>query len=802
MSKGRRGLRGEGRLTAILGPTNTGKTYRAIEKMLGHKSGMIGLPLRLLAREVYDKIVARKGVDAVALVTGEEKRIPVDARYWVCTVEAMPVDKPVAFVAIDEIQLAGDRNRGHVFTDRILRARGVHETMFLGSDTIEALLEDLVPEVQIERRPRLSKLTSVGCNKLTSVPRRSAVVAFSAERVYEYAERLRAVHGGTAVVLGALSPRARNAQVALYESGEVHYMVATDAIGMGLNMDIRHVAFTALRKFDGRGHRALMPAEVAQIAGRAGRFHTDGTFGSTREVGPMDDEVVAAVEQHAFRPLTKLYWRNNELDYSSAPALLHTLRRRPIRPYLVPMWDEVDHRSLEELAGRESIAALLGDSDAVRLLWTVCQIPDFRKTLTGSHVELLGRIAGYLLGPDGVLDTDWVAKRVGRLDEPEGDIETLMARIAYIRTWTYIAFQRGWIADAEHWQGRTRQIEDRLSDALHTRLTRRFVDRRAVMALGGATLDVALHEKEVRVGGVAMGILNGLRFSPILGVEGAAGKALNNAVHRALEPVIASRVQALILDDDSQFAVDDRCRLHWRGEALAQLVGGPGILEPRFRLHRLELLDKEQKAQIRARIQRWIADWITSLMAPLQREIGELSKPARGLCYSVEQGLGSVPRKAVQAQIRTLTDADRKALARRSLRLGVQTIYAAAMLGPLALATRARLWQISTGTMLPVPENGRSSFPFDGSEDLTAIGYRGFSGLAVRVDTLEKVAAWARDKSRESAAVSLDPPMSWMGCKRAQVAPVIRGLGFFLDSHGDKGRISRRSRKADRQERG
>jgi len=779
MSSGRYALRGEGQLTAILGPTNTGKTYRAIEKMLGHKSGMIGLPLRLLAREVYDKCVARKGVDAVALVTGEEKRIPPDARYWVCTVEAMPVARPVAFVAIDEIQLAGDRNRGHVFTDRILHARGVHETMFLGSDTIDALLTDLVPGVQIEDKPRLSKLTSVGCSKLTSVPRRSAVVAFSAERVYEYAERLRAIHGGTAVVLGALSPRARNAQVAMYEAGEVHHMVATDAIGMGLNMDIRHVAFTAMRKYDGRGHRALTPAEVAQIAGRAGRFQTDGTFGTTREVGPMDDEVVEAVEQHAFRPLTKLYWRNSQLDFSTAETLLRTLRRRPDRPWLVPMWDEEDHRALEELARKDNIAHLLGEENAVRTLWAVCQIPDFRKTLTGSHVELLNRIAGYLLGSDGVLDADWVARRVGRLDQPEGDIETLMARIAYIRTWTYIAFQREWIADADHWQGRTRQIEDRLSDALHTRLQRRFVDRRAVLALGGVDLEVAIHGDDVRVSGVSVGRLIGLVFAPESGVAGTAGKALNNAVRRSLEPIIAGKVDGLVADADDAFSVDDRCRCCWRGEPIAQLQAGPGVLEPRFRLHRLELLDKEQKAAIRARIRQWIQDWISALMAPLRRDV-QLSKPALGLRYSIEQGLGSVPRKDVQAQVRKLSGADKKALSRLSIRLGVQTVYAAAMLGPAAMSTRARLWQISTGTVLPAPDNGRSSFPFDGSDDLSAIGYRGFQGLAVRVDTLEKVAAWARDQARSAEVVTLDAPMSWMGSNRPAVAPVIRGLGFSV----------------------
>jgi len=780
MARGRIPLHGEGRLSAILGPTNTGKTHRAIEKMLGHASGMMGLPLRLLAREVYDRVVARKGKEAVALVTGEEKRIPEGARYWICTVEAMPIDKPVAFLAVDEVQLAGDRNRGHVFTDRILRARGVRETMFLGSDTIQGLLEALVPGIEIERRPRLSVLRSAGCAKLVAVPRRSAVVAFSAERVYEYAERLRGVHGGTAVVLGALSPRARNAQVAMYEAGDVHHLVATDAIGMGLNLDIQHVAFTALRKYDGRGHRNLTPAEVAQIAGRAGRFRTDGSFGTTREVGPMDPELVRAVEQHAFRPLEKLYWRNAELDFGSVEQLLRTLRRRPPSPFLVPMWDEDDHRALADLGARSGIESLLTDADAVRRLWSVCQIPDFRKTLTGSHVELLAQIAEALLGPQGRLDRDWIARRVGRLDATEGDIDTLMARIAYVRTWTYIAFQRGWMGDATHWQERTRDIEDRLSDALHERLQRRFVDRRAVLAVGGAHLELQLEGDVVRAAGAPVGTLVGLCFAPATGAAGSASRALNNAVRRSLQSTVAGRVQTLIDDADEAFRVDERSRCCWRDAPIAQLVAGPGVLEPQVRLHHLDLLEVDQKDAVRARVRRWVEAWIGGLLSPLRDGEGELSKPARGLLYALEQGLGSVPSREVRPQLRKLTDADRKALSKRSVRLGVDSVFSSAMLGPEKIRTRSRLWTIWTGRALPVPENGRSSFLYDGSADLAAIGYRVFEGLAVRVDMVEKVASWARARRREGDVVGIDRPMSWMGCKRAQVLPVLRGLGFTV----------------------
>ncbi|MCA9491542.1 MAG: helicase, partial [Myxococcales bacterium] len=398
-----RAPRPEPRVTAILGPTNTGKTHRAIERMLEHDTGMIGLPLRLLAREVYDKVVARRGAEAVALVTGEEKRVPADPKYFVCTVEAMPLDRRVAFLAVDEVQLAGDRNRGHTFTDRILHARGAIETVLLGASTIAPLLERIVPDLRIESAPRYSKLTWAGSRKLASVPARSAIIGFSAEQVYENAERLRSVHGGAAVVLGALSPRTRNAQVAMYQAGEVQHIVATDAIGMGLNMDIGHVAFTALRKFDGRHHRALSPAELGQIAGRAGRYTADGTFGTTREVGDLDPELIDAIEQHTFPPLTQLYWRSSDLDFANAASLLRSLRIPPPQPFLLPTYGEEDEDALEALAKHPSVAPLITGPEAVRRLWEVCQVPDYRKTHTTAHVDLLAELAGHLLGADGVL---------------------------------------------------------------------------------------------------------------------------------------------------------------------------------------------------------------------------------------------------------------------------------------------------------------------------------------------------------------------------------------------------------------
>ncbi len=472
-------LRSAPRLVAVLGPTNTGKTHFAIERMLDHPTGMIGFPLRLLARENYDRIVKLRGARAVALITGEEKILPPNPSYFVCTVESMPLDRPVEFLAVDEIQLCADPERGHVFTARLLHARGMTETMFLGADTIKPLMRRLVPKVEYISRPRFSNLAYTGHKKVTRLPRRSAVVAFSLADVFSLAELVRRQRGGTAVVLGALSPRARNAQVGMFQAGEVDYLVATDAIGMGLNMDLDHVAFARLAKFDGRGPRRLSPAEIGQIAGRAGRHMSNGTFGTTADEGLLEPEIVSAVEEHRFEPLTRISWRNSNLRFNSVGALLRSLDERPPLPGLVQVRDADDHRALQLLARNADVVDLATNPGAVRLLWEVCQIPDFRKVMSDSHARFLAHCFVHLAGPGERLPAAWVGNQMAQLDRLDGDIDTLMARIAHIRTWTYITHRGEWIEGAAEWQDRARGIEDRLSDALHDRITQRFVDRRS-----------------------------------------------------------------------------------------------------------------------------------------------------------------------------------------------------------------------------------------------------------------------------------------------------------------------------------
>ena len=471
----------DGRLTAVLGPTNTGKTFLAIERMLGHESGMIGFPLRLLARENYDRIVAAKGASQVALMTGEEKIVPAGARYFVCTVESMPVDRQVSFLAVDEVQMAADPERGHFFTDRLLHARGRQETMLLGADTVRPVLNRLLPEIDVVARPRFSNLSYVGPKKVTRLPRRSAVVGFSANEVYAMAELIRRQRGGTAIVMGALSPRTRNAQVEMFQSGEVDYLVATDAIGMGLNMDVNHVWFASLRKYDGRTLRALRSVELAQIAGRAGRHMNDGTFGTTAEVGGLDPEIVEAIENHRFDPLRDVQWRNSDLHFHSVSALVGSLNRPPPHPALQRVREQDDQLALQTLGSQSEFLPRLRSPQRVRLLWEICQVPDFRKTMTEEHTRLLGQLFEHLTQGGERLPEDWIDGHIKRLERFDGDIDTLMARIAHVRTWTYISHRPDWIQRSVHWQERTRAIEDRLSDVLHQRLTQRFVDRRAAL---------------------------------------------------------------------------------------------------------------------------------------------------------------------------------------------------------------------------------------------------------------------------------------------------------------------------------
>jgi ATP-dependent RNA helicase SUPV3L1/SUV3 len=773
---------------ALLGPTNTGKTHHAVERLLQHRTGMIGFPLRLLARENYDRLVALRGREAVALVTGEERVVPRAASYFVCTVEAMPLDRRVDFVAVDEVQLAADRERGHVFTDRILRARGLEETMLLGAETIRPLLRALVPETQAIGRPRLSTLSYAEPRKITRLPRRTAIVAFSLAELYALAERVRREAGGAALVFGALSPRTRNAQVALYQSGEVDYLVATDAIGMGLNLDIDHVAFTGLSKFDGRGPRALRPAEVAQIAGRAGRHLRDGTFGATVELGPFDRGLVAAIESHRFEALDAVFWRNAELDFRSPAALLASLERPAADKRLLRMAAADDHRALAALARDPDTADLARSADDVRRLWEVCQVPDFRNVMSEAHTGLLSRIYRHLSSPSARLPEDWVEPQVAALDRLEGGVDALLERISGIRTWTYVSHRDGWLSDARRWQERTRAVEDRLSDALHEQLTQQFVERRTSV-VGPAAPDGLLAEMAedgtLTVQGVVAGRLEGFRFSPAAG----ASRAVAAAANRALRASLGERVAAFVAEPSEAFDIGPEGHVFWRTAAVARLAASEEPAVPRVDVLPSDLLDPPQRETVRRRLSAFVAERLEAGLAPLHRlRTAPLAGAARGLAFSIAGALGTVPRRGVASLVRDLAAPERRALEGLGVWIGQRHVFLAGLLDRESVRLRGLLFTLQRKGDAPRPD-GRLSVPADrrvSREAWAACGYEPLGSLAVRVDGVERLLAAAHRRGRRGAFLPDAEMRSLLDAGSEAVTEVLRALGF---RPGDGGRL-------------
>ena len=770
-------------VTALLGPTNTGKTFIAVERMLAHRTGMAGFPLRLLARENYERVVALRGPDKVALVTGEERIVPRGACYFVCTVEAMPVDRQVDFLVVDEIQLAADRERGHVFTNRLLHARGREETWFVGAETMRPLVRKLLPEAAILSRPRLSTLSYTTPKRLERLPRRTAVIVFSLAELYEVAEAMRRKVGGVALVFGALSPRTRNAQVALYQAGEVDYLVATDAIGMGLNLDIDHVAFTGLTKFDGVGRRPLRPDEIAQVAGRAGRHVKDGTFGPTEALGDFDPRLQASLEAHRFPPLASIYWRSALLDFRSKAALLASLDERPPRPELMATRPADDHRAFAALAHNHDVAALLRGPEDVRLLWEVAQVPDFQAVLTDAHTRLLHEIFAHLKGPTGRLGEDWVEPQVRRLDRTEGDIQVLLARIAAIRTWTYIAHRAGWLADPGHWQERTRGIEDRLSDALHERLTAQFVDRRATLIARhepSALLVEVDDRDEVLVQGLLAGRLEGFRFRPEPSLREEV-PGLLAAANRGLRAAARERVRACEDAPDQAFSLSPEGRVLWKGALVGRLGMGDSSIAPLLELVTSELLDPPLREQVRRRLQAFLEAEMRRAFGPLlDLRDAPLGGVARGVAFALVEGLGSVPRAAVAELVGALGPESRRDLSRLGVTLGRHTLYLNALFRPEAMRLRVALAVARHGLPSgPLPDASPSLPALGASAPFyAACGYEPVGPRLLRADVLDRFAAEARRAAGRGPFRPDPSSATTLGCPPAEVATVLRALGY------------------------
>jgi ATP-dependent RNA helicase SUPV3L1/SUV3 len=774
-------------VTAVLGPTNTGKTHLAIERMCGHSSGMIGFPLRLLAREVYDRVVKLKGANQVALVTGEERIVPPDARWFLCTAESMPLQKDLAFVALDEAQLGADPERGHVFTDRLLRARGREETMILGSETLRPMVKALVPDAEVVNRPRFSTLSYAGAKKLSRLPKRSVIVAFSAEEVYAVAEMIRRLRGGAAVVMGALSPRTRNAQVAMFQAGEVDYLVATDAIGMGLNMDVNHVAFASLSKFDGYRQRRLTVSEMAQIAGRAGRHQRDGTFGALTADGPgaFTPEEVHAIENHHFPRLDFLYWRDGEPDCDSIDALIASLEAKPDNRALRAAPQSVDLAVLKRLTEDNDVCDRARSPGQVARLWAACGVPDFRKLGVDPHARLVARLYDYLSTGNGHIPAPWFADQVARLDDVTGDVETIAGRIAAIRTWAYIAHRGDWLADPAHWAARTAAVEERLSDALHASLTQRFVDKRTTALLrqigkdSGALPVVIGDEGEVLVEDHSIGTLEGFRFTVAADARHSDKRLLLAAAEKRLGTELAKRGRDLAESADDDLALSFP-RIEWRGVGVAELTSGPNLALPRVVLDRaVEALDPALRKAVQARLDCWLAGQLARhlpLFGALDACLRDAAAgaPLRAVAGALLDAGGLLPRRAIGMQIEALDVSARKKLHKMGVTIGTLDLFAPALLKPGPARWRRMLMRLGDG-----PRDGAGVLPRNAPGADLPYGFRPLGQQAVRIDLVERAARAAHDARKGRAPFALDPALATsIGIQPDTLARLMAQLGF------------------------
>lgn len=800
-------LSGRG-VTAVLGPTNTGKTHLAIERMVAHSSGLIGLPLRLLAREVYSRVCEKVGEANVALVTGEEKIIPEKARFSVCTVEAMPRQTDAAFVAIDEVQLAGDLERGHIFTDRLLHLRGREETLLLGAATMRPILERLLSGVSVVTRPRMSHLAYSGSKKITRLPRRSAIVAFSADEVYAIAELIRRQRGGAAVVLGALSPRTRNAQVELFQSGDVGYLIATDAIGMGLNLDVDHVAFAQNRKFDGFQNRDLTPAELAQIAGRAGRHVRDGTFGVTGQVNDFDQETVRRIESHEFPPVKVLQWRTAAFDFSSLDALRKSVETPAPVEGLTRALPAVDIQALDYLSRDDDIKKAASNPKTVELLWDVCALPDYRRIAPAQHADIISSLYMDLVS-HGHIDENYMADQIRRADRTDGDLDTLSHRIAQIRTWTYVSHRPDWLADPTHWQEKTRDIEDRLSDALHERLTKRFVDRRTSVLMKRLREDSMPEAEinstgEVLVEGHHIGDLAGFRFTADASAAGEDAKAVRAAAQKVLAREFETRAEKFAAAPNSDFALGSDNLLRWLGAPVAALSPADDMLNPRVILLADEQLTGPLRDKVQNRAERFVAHHIETLLKPLQdmRDAEHLSGVAKGVAFRLYEENGLLDRRDVAEDVRAIDAETRRTMRRLGARFGFYHIYIPALLKPAPAGLLTQLWALKNdgadkpgyGDVLAAMAAGRTSMVTDASFDMVfykLAGFRHLGARAVRVDILERLAdlirpalAWNGNGARPEGAFEgrrfvVTPGMlSILGATAEDMEQVLKALGY------------------------
>ncbi len=779
------------KIVAVLGPTNTGKTHYAIERMLSYNNGIIGLPLRLLAREVYDRLVKLSDFKSVALVTGEERIIPETAKFWVCTTEAMPSEKKFEFVAIDEIQLCSDLDRGHIFTDRFLKMRGQYETLFLGSENFWSVIAKLVPEAELKGRPRFSDLKFTGSKKISRMTSRSAVIGFSVENIYAIAELVKRQKGGAAVVLGALSPRTRNKQVELYQNGDVEFLIATDAIGMGLNLDIDHVAFSAIHKFDGKKMRELQNSEVAQIAGRAGRYLRSGTFGTTGDAALFNDETIEAVENHKFESIKKIVWRNSDLNMNNTDYLIKSLEKKADSSIFIKGREAVDLTSLKAITATDTFFSSLRDPILIDLLWNICQIPDFRSISLGDHIGILGKVFHFLKA-GGTITNEWFGGQLKKIDRLDGDIDTISKRLAFVRTWTYVAQRNNWVDDPEYWRGESRRIEDSLSDALHEALTKRFVDRRTSILIRKLkqkeTLVAEVSKNgEVRIDDQFIGKLQGFRFSQDKSVSSEEHKALRSTSIAALESEFYLRSTRLYNAPDTDIVFTEKGDLIWGDHVIGKIVSGEDILRPKVQAFVDLEAGVEVKEKVERRLKHYLDRKIETLFEPLflMKKDPDITGLSKGVAFLLIESLGIIPRVNISRELKDLDQESRGLLRKHGVRFGQYNVFVPILLKPAVTQMRLVLWSIINNfdEFPSPPEPGLVTVGVKKTEVkgyFTKVGYHSSGDWALRIDMLERLADLLRKEDSKNGFEATPDMLSISGMSHEQFASLMSGLGYHV----------------------
>jgi len=781
------------KITAVLGPTNTGKTFMAIETMLGFDSGMIGFPLRLLAREVYDKIVNRVGVNNVALITGEEKIIPANSKYFLCTVESMPIDKQLDFVGIDEIQMCSDRERGHIFTDRLLNLRGEKLTMLMGSNTMKSLLSNLKEDIEFISKDRLSQLTYSGYKKISRIERKSAIIAFSAEEVYAIAELLRRQKGGAAIVMGSLSPKTRNSQVELYQKGDVDYLVATDAIGMGINMDLDNIYFSNLKKFDGKKLRRLNLSEIGQISGRAGRNKNDGSFGITGECKEITSEEVELLEKHKFEDIRNIFWRNSNLDFRSINNLIKTLEEKPNKDWLRRISECEDEKVLKYLI-KDNELKIEEKSEEIKLLWECCQIPDFVKKTYGHHLEIVKKVFQFLKGGKAKITNQYMKAQLSNLDKLEGNVDSISNRIANVRTWSYVANKSNWVENQDYWIERTKYLEDKLSDRLHEELTKSFIDKRASVLAKGLKQDITFETKiieneRVLINDQFIGTLKGLKMDLDLkiGALDADIKSLKKAARQNVAPEILNRINLILKCNN--FELNEDFKIYWNKYPIAKLSPGKDYLNPEIELIIDDMIEFTEQKELKDYLLKWLSNKITIELDSLfkLKSIKESNQQVRALSYQLYENYGVVKREKVGSLVKKLTQKDRKSLRDIGVKFGRYHIFLFKLFKPKQVSLRVLLWKNFKQTNLSLKPptfglNFTDDPKFKNKDFMLLCGFEKFDRFFVRIDILERLFIHIINNNLENnQEVKLVPEMlNLLGCNKENFIKLIKDMNYKL----------------------